>query len=118
MRIACALTVFVSIWFAAAWAAADIVKPENSPSPQAPPGYEPQPGAQGPVPFGPSCALQVPPGAIPEDLGSGAEDCVTDDFVDTTNAGCNSAVFLEPGDVMTLGVEGLGEQRQEVVGSK
>ena len=24
-------------------------------------------------------------------------------------------VYLKPGDVMTLGIEGLGEQRQEVV---
>ncbi len=33
-------------------------------------------------------------------------------------AGRKPPRFLEPGDVMTLGVEGLGEQRQEVVGSK
>jgi ureidoglycolate lyase len=26
-----------------------------------------------------------------------------------------SPVFLKPGDVMTLGIEGLGEQRQKVV---
>ena len=24
-------------------------------------------------------------------------------------------IFLKPGDVMTLGIEGLGEQRQEVI---
>ena len=28
--------------------------------------------------------------------------------------GCNPPVFLKPGDVMRLGIEGLGEQRQEV----
>lgn len=28
--------------------------------------------------------------------------------------GCDPAVFLKPGDVMRLGIEGLGEQRQEV----
>ncbi len=33
-------------------------------------------------------------------------------------AGRKPPRFLEPGDVMTLGVEGLGEQRQEVVGYK
>ena len=29
--------------------------------------------------------------------------------------GRNPPRFLQPGDVVTLGVEGLGEQRQEVV---
>jgi 2-keto-4-pentenoate hydratase/2-oxohepta-3-ene-1,7-dioic acid hydratase in catechol pathway len=27
-------------------------------------------------------------------------------------------IYLKKGDVMTLGIEGLGEQRQEVVGFK
>jgi len=29
-----------------------------------------------------------------------------------------SPVFLKKGDVMTLGIDGLGEQRQDVVGFK
>lgn len=33
-------------------------------------------------------------------------------------AGMKPPMFLKPGDVMTLGIEGLGEQRQEVVGYK
>ena len=43
-------------------------------------------------------------------------DVITTGTPPGVGAGRRPPRFLEAGDVMTLGVEGLGEQRQEVVG--
>ncbi|MCB2101949.1 MAG: fumarylacetoacetate hydrolase family protein [Rhodobacterales bacterium] len=42
-------------------------------------------------------------------------DVITTGTPPGVGLGCNPPRFLKPGDVLTLGVEGLGEQRQEVV---
>ena len=82
-------------------AIADVRKPVYTLEAVAPAGYEPPAPTSEPIPFGP-CALPVPPGAIPEDGGSGDEDCFN--FNDV-NSGCNLPnpppfLLLQPGQVV------------------
>ncbi len=41
-------------------------------------------------------------------------DCITTGTPPGVGMGMKPPQFLKPGDVMTLGIEGLGEQRQQV----